>query len=258
MDKVSPCLNQGLSAVILVNVCYEGKYAITYYDLDMFGHLKLSALLRMVHIAADYNATELGAGYNTLLEAGMAFVLQRFSVRCLRMPKYKEEVTIRTWPAAADRILFLRRGDMCDTAGNKLTEWASHWILFDVNNRKILKTSALPTQLSLFEDNNINILPEKILVPPGREIDSYDYIVRYSDMDSNKHMNNAIYGDVAANAVFDCNVGNAMPWREFHINYTAEAKPNEKITVSTVQDADCYYAVGKIEDKTSFTSRVVR
>ena len=59
---------------------YEGKHRITYYDLDFRGQVKLSAILRMVHIAADVNAKELGIGFSVLHPLNISFVLQRFGL----------------------------------------------------------------------------------------------------------------------------------------------------------------------------------
>ena len=91
---------------------YSGDTRISYYDLDMRGSLKLSALIRMIHVAADINAASFGICYTDLSGLNMTFVLQRIGFKFIRMPKYNETVTIRTWPSEISKGTFLRLGDM--------------------------------------------------------------------------------------------------------------------------------------------------
>lgn len=269
---------------------------INYYDLDCYGRLKFSALLRMVHIAADVNATELGIGYAQLAPLGLSFVLQRFSAavcsgegewhlpeyseegelhlpkysgeggrQCLpaydqagerRLPAYGEEIELRTWPAAIERGLFIRKGAMYDINGRKRLEWASLWLLFDLNTRRILKASALPIEPDtlLQGDKGVGTAPDKVIIPAdwsswGCPHSTHTHTVRYADLDTNGHMNNAIYGDVVGNAAYAPSIkkeGNdgadpapvpivnttPAPWTRLDINYLAETRPGDEIRVT--------------------------
>lgn len=235
---------------------------ISYYDLDRYGRLKFSALLRMVHIAADENASELGIGYAQLAPLGISFVLQRFSAAATRLPVYGEEVAVRTWPAAVARGLFTRKGEMRDTHNEKIMEWASLWLLFDLNARKILKPTALPvtdTATLLQGDQGAAIEPEKIIIAdfdttPAPHF-AYPHTVRYADTDTNAHMNNAIYGDLVGNATF-ANLPNPAPWTRLDINYQAEARPADIIQVNAWQAGNKTLVMGESAARTVFTARV--
>jgi acyl-CoA thioesterase FadM len=233
------------------------KTRISYYDLDCRGHLKFSALLRMVHIAADENASTLDIGFAQMAPLGISFVLQRFSAVVVggRLPLYGEEVDINTWPAAIERGLFIRKGDMRGKDGTKLMEWASLWLLFDLNARKILKPSALPIDgaLLLQGDMGVAVAPAKVEIPSdfaacGVVHSSHTHTVHFADVDTNMHMNNAVYGDVISNAAFSlegvgvdpsrhaptmqADPGRHAPWSRLDINYLAEAKPGDEIVVT--------------------------
>ena len=232
---------------------YEAPHRITYYDLDMHGQVKLSAFLRMVHIAADANATELGVGFRELSARDMTFILQRFAVRANRMPAYGECVTIRTWPAGVARGIFTRKGIMLCEKGEKIMEWASLWILFDLAARKILKPAALPIELPEFEDHGVEITPEKILLPvAGEEVSRHTHTVRYADVDTNKHMNNSVYGDLIGNAL-----ENSIPWREIQISYLAETRLGEEIEITAKRDGGAFIVTGAVNERNSFAARVL-
>jgi len=236
---------------------YEEKTRITYYDLDFREKIKLSALLRMVHIAADVNANELGIGFATLFPLNMSFVLQRFGLKIHRMPVYDEVVTIRTWPAEMARGTFIRNGDMYDKNGTKLMEWSSMWILFDLASRSILKPQALPMEVPTLTEIGVDVKPEKVKLQQDEMpvCSQHVHTVRYADVDTNMHMNNSIYGDLVGNAVFaNENVGE---WKEVQINYLGEARLGEEITVTTHKDGDSFLVVGTAQGRVSFTARVV-
>ncbi|MCL2405963.1 MAG: thioesterase [Defluviitaleaceae bacterium] len=243
-----------------MNQLYESQTRITYYDLDYRGKIKLSALLRMVHVAADVNAKTLGAGYDTLAPLGITFVLQRFGVSITRMPNYDEDVTIRTWPSDISKGTFLRRGDMYDKNGIKLMEWASLWLLFDINARRVLRPSALPVPLHGLGAEGVKIMPEKIAVPEnfGRPFSRYTHIVSYRDVDTNMHMNNSMYGDLVGNAIFPASEANApkQDWKQVQINYLAEIRFGEEVVVSAAQDGDSFIVTGESGGRTAFVARV--
>ena len=236
---------------------YEGKTRITYYDLDFFGKIKLSAILRMVHIAADVNVNELGFGFHTLHPLNISFVLQRFGLKIYRMPVYNEVVTIRTWPADLARGTFIRNGDMHDQNGIKIMEWSSLWILFDLKNRTILKPSALPIEIPTFTDVGVDVKPEKVGVLPNemQMFSQHTHTVRYADVDTNMHMNNSIYGDLIGNAVFANE--DTCEWREVQINYLGETRLGEEINITAYKDGSELLVVGMTQERASFAAKIV-
>jgi len=234
---------------------YAKKQKITYYDLDLLGRVKLSALLRMVHIAADANATELGIGFEKMSALNMSFILQRFGLTTARMPAYGETVTIRTWADSVARGTFIRKGDMFDENAKKIMEWASLWILFDIAERKILKPSALPVELPKCLDHGVQTTPEKIIMPENfsQKISEHTHIVRYADVDTNKHMNNSIYGDLIGNALYPA----SLNWREVQINYLAEARLADEIIVTSHREAEATFIAGQASSKISFIAKII-
>jgi len=243
-----------------MNPLFQSTKRITYYDLDYQGKIKLSALLRMVHEAADVNAKEFGAGYDVLVKMGMTFVLQRFGVKIIRMPAYDEDVIIRTWPSDVAKGTFLRRGDMYDKTGTKIMEWASLWLLFDFNERKVLRPSALPIPLPALGAEGVEILPEKLVIPDdfGQPFSHYQHIVSYRDTDTNMHMNNSIYGDLIGNALFPNNIEiiHAPNWTQVQINYLAEMRLGTHAEVITRRDGDAFIVKGVAGGRTAFIARI--
>ena len=240
---------------------YEDKTRITYYDLDFRGKVKLSALLRMVHIAADINANHLKVGYRDLSQYDMSFVLQRFSVKASRMPAYDQVVTIRTWPGEVSKGTFIRKGDMYSQSGEKLLEWASMWLLFDIKARKVLRPQALPVQIPQITDMPVEIMPEKVVLPDITgiaPISEHSHVVRYAEIDTNMHMNNSIYGDLVGNSIFaTLEPDNYTDWGQVHINFLGEVFPGEEIQIASYTDGVNSFVKGDAPGRASFTAKVI-
>jgi acyl-ACP thioesterase len=141
-------------------------------------------------------------------------------------------------------------------------EWASLWLLFDLNARKILKPTALPldTAALLMGDMGAEITPAKVETPADAEawgiFGSYTHTVRYADTDTNQHMNNAIYGDLVNNAALP-SPPLTTDWTELHINYLNETRLDDKITVTARRNENEILIVGETTERKSFTARVV-
>ena len=228
---------------------YNQSMRISYYDLDMHGRLRLSALLRMIHTAADVNACDLGIGFSELSRHDLTFILQRISFRYFQIPVYGQEVEIRTWPQGISKGTFMRLGDMHDSGGGKMIEWASMWILFNTAERRIAKPSVLPTKIQGLDAQGVEIRPKKIVLPMtlGEPFSSYTHAVRYRDTDTNTHMNNSVYGDLIGNAIFPAPLldsHNLRPWQEAHINYLQESWFGTSLVVSGWALRDDFYILG--------------
>jgi acyl-ACP thioesterase len=238
---------------------YKEARRITYYDLDCRGKLKLSALLRMVHIAADINARELGVGFTDLAPLNISFVLQRFGLGISRMPVYDENTLIRTWPASIERGAFFRKGDMLGEDGEKIMEWSSMWVLFDIAARKILRPNALPVTLTGLGSRGVEIEAERVAGPPdaGEAVSHYRHTVRYSEVDTNMHMNNSIYGDLINNALYMEEASSPRgEWKKVQINYLAETRLGDGIDVTCRKNEDAYRVTGKTGERASFAAAV--
>ena len=240
---------------------YAGDFRISYYDLDMRGSLKLSALMRMIHVAADVNAASFGVGYTDLSNLNMTFVLQKIGFKFLRTPRYSETVRIRTWPSEISKGTFLRLGDMYDADGNKLIEWASLWILFDLENRKILKPNKLPVNIPEMGCLGVEVMPEKIVLADDAKtpFSTHTHHVRYADVDTNIHMNNSIYGDLIGNAVFLAEANLKHPdFRKVYINYLSEARFGECIDISATDYEDAVIVAGESNKRKTFCAKLVK
>ena len=238
---------------------YEKDILLSFYDMDGRGDIKLTALLKHINLSAGANATDIGVGLDTTIPMGLAFVIQRFALRVFKWPVFLQTVTIRTWPAEITKGTFRRNGDMWDKDGNKLAEWTGLWVLIDMEERRVRRPKVLPVALPAYGLMDVNIEAQKIEVPPDAElIASYPHVVRFSEEDVNKHMNNAIYGDLIANVVeiSKSPLVFVPQWKEVQFNYLAEVKVGDEVDVQCRQMGNTLYITGTTEGRPVFVSSI--
>jgi acyl-ACP thioesterase len=238
---------------------YQHEKKVNFYDLDAKGNVKLTALLKYINIASFDIAEVVGAGMKDTLKYGMVFVLQRFGMKINKLPKMDDILIIKTWPSESTRSAFIRQGEILDTSGNKMLEWESLWVLIDINERKIKRPSALPAEFPQYGNLGVEVRTERIKLPEaGMLVASYTHIVRYSELDVNGHMNNAVYGDLVSNLL---NGEELEGGQVVQFNYINEAKLGDELLVeymllnSSAQD-DGVYIVATCGEKTMFTVSV--
>ena len=237
---------------------YEKNLTINYYDLDGRGDVKLTAMLRHINLAAGHNSEEIGAGLDTTTPLGLAFVLQRFGLRVFKWPIYRQTVKIRTWPADIAKSTFRRNGDMWSLDGKKIAEWTGLWVLIDIKERKVKKPKALPIDIPVYGQMDVGVEVRKSDIPENASPDvSYLHTVRFSELDINMHMNNAVYGDLITNIMEMAKAEPISRRSEIQFNYLSEAKMGDDIEVGLMQNGSKLCVTGTIGERRIFGAEVI-
>ena len=237
---------------------FEQKAKIGLYDTDALGNITLTALLQHINEASWLHAEELGCGINATFEIGLAFIIQRMGLRILQLPTLNQQIFVRTWPGEMTRSAFKRNGEILDANGNKLVELESLWVLIDINERKIKRPSAFPLDIPISGRLGVEVEAQKIIgVDVKTELSaSYHHTVQFSEIDFNYHMNNAMYGNLVANALANNEIPKITEWQEVQFNYINEAKLAEVVTVNCHQVANQVYVTGSTTDKSVFIAEI--
>lgn len=189
---------------------YSKNYKVEIKDVDFDGKLKLSSLFTKFQDVAGLHSENLSMGIKTLYENyGVLWVLARIRVDILRQPLLDDEIIIETWPQEPDSIRFSRDFLVKDRQDNILIRAVSTWVVIDINTRRLVKTESVYSGYPpVIEKRAINC-KLKGLISKGELEQVYKRKVRYSDIDVNKHLNNAKYIEFIMDS-FD---------KEFHIKY---------------------------------------
>lgn len=221
--------------------------------------MRPSAVLRLLQEAAARQLEQAGLDYETLRGFGMVFLITDVAMRIRRMPRFMETARATTWFCGTRGVRFHR--GMRLTVGDELcVELGSHWVLADPQTHRALRPSAFPRPgaMPLMVNDPLPVVPEKLKAGAFDEnAPAAPRAVRWSDLDYNEHLNNAVYADIVCDAFpggFD-----AAALREMQISFLAEAHAGDCIGVRAARAAAGVYVFdGQVDARACFAARASR
>ena len=222
---------------------YTEKLKLRSRDVDMFRRLRSSELFKLLQEASIRHTEELGMGRDKTLDRGILWVLlmQRAEIR--RMPAYDEEIVLKSWPGKTMHLLFPRYYSMETATGEPLLKASALWSLVDAKTRKVVFPERYGVEIEGV------VLGEEIQLPGAiqkREcIHEKTFVVPYSFVDLNGHMNNTRYFDLAEDCIGAAARG--MLLREVQTEYVNEARFDEQLQLRWNREAGEVYIFGESE-----------
>ena len=213
---------------------YRKEHTLKIHEVTCFGDLKLLGLFNILQEVASEHANLLGIGYQACCDAGVAWVAASYRVDIRRLPKIEEKVFIETWIMDSLAVTSQRCYRIKDRQGNILIEGLTNWALIDVKTlRPVAISKSLNIDVNEIDGEKLMFSGEKIRLLPPEKVDfESHFISRFDEMDTNFHINNAIYPTWAAESL-------PADWQEkyvptqIQINFKNPTKSFEKIDVFT-------------------------
>ena len=214
---------------------YTKEHTLKVYEVTCFGELKLLGLFNILQEVASEHADSLKIGYQACCQAGVAWVAASYRVDIKQLPKIEEKILIETWIADCLAVTSQRCYRIKDAQGNILIEGLTNWALIDTQTlRPVAITKKLNINMNEIDGEKLAFSGEKIrLVSPERIDCESHFISRFDEMDTNYHINNAIYPTWAAESL-------PADWQEknvpkqVQINFKNPTKAFEKIDIFTL------------------------
>lgn len=239
-------------------VLWTERVRVKSYEVDASGRLSFRALFNLFQEVAGQHATHLGVGFEALRQHDLFWVLSRIRVDIVRMPAWREDIAIATWPKGVERLFALRDFRMLDRDGALLVNGSTGWLLLDSIRYRPKSIGTLPERVPLNAHEHAIGAPLEKIIPPAGLAPVGEVLVRYSDLDVNNHVNNARYPEWIIDA---CAAdGHERSISSLQINYLEEAREGDTIGLLAgplAGAADTTYAEGisRNRDAKIFQSR---
>lgn len=221
-------------------------HELRFYDCDCHKRAKLSTIMKLIAETAGADYSVEGHAHQILWEQGMAFLLSRTNFEIRRMPENGERITVSTWEQGVKSAQFIRAFELFDEQGEMIISAVTTWLLVNPKTRKILRPEVFARKMTAVSEKKTEAtLPVKLRMPEGGSLVQTRKI-RYSDLDSNGHVYNAVYGDIVCDLLPLTIL--EKPIRGFQINYQTEAVLGEELALSLAPDpieSNQYYIEGK-------------
>lgn len=231
---------------------FQMDWTVDALTSDFAGRASLSTLLKEAQRIAQAHCEAVGFGKAYMESIHRVFLLTKIRAQITRSPGILERVSIRTTAYTPDRILFPRRTEFFSETGEKLAELFSIWVLVDTETLRIVRNW---DELHAFPFSDTPELPRIIPTPIGEVQPAESVRTRYSMIDQNHHVNNAVYADLILDALEEHWFSGALP-TGFDIVYHREARPGAVIELSTSRAEGRAYVRGDVDGKCCFESEV--
>ena len=201
---------------------YQLSFEVSEFHADRFGRLKSSSILSFVQEAACRHWQHIEG--QTGEKCQLYWVIIRHRVQVTRLPRVGQTVRLETWPMPTTRVAYPRSVVAYDEAGRELFRSISLWVLMDPQTRAMV----LPGKSGVIVPGILrgNELPSPNSLAPATLSAQIGRTVRFTDLDSNGHMNNARYLDWMAD-LLPSSFHEEHVIRDMTLGYVAEAREGD-------------------------------
>lgn len=213
---------------------FEKKYHVHVYEIGLNNKLNVYSLFNYLQDIASDHAALLGFGRDDLMKGNRIWVLSRIYAVIAHWPVWGDEIAIATWHKGTDKLFSFRDYRLTLANGDAVAAATSSWLTIDQTTRKIVRPD-----LTLLQHNTDaefpNALPRnaaKLEPLAGQAAVSPVFLVRTSDLDVNRHVNNVKYLEWVADSYALDFVTKHDP-RSIEINFLAESLFNDEIKIRT-------------------------
>lgn len=176
---------------------YSFETRIGYSETDCELKLTIPALLNFFQNAAIFEAEAGKINMTYLQERHLAWLLGSWQIVIHRRPKLNEKVVITTIPYDFKGFIGYRNFTMKTMEGEMLAKAASIWTLVDIQKlRPARPTEELLSGYELSPKLEMDYAPRRIDLQ-GEETTKEALFIRRNQIDSNHHVNNAEYVNMA-------------------------------------------------------------
>jgi acyl-ACP thioesterase len=206
----------------------QEKLRLRFGAIDRSDRLTLASTFDFFQEAAINHAETLGVGRDAMVRAGQIWVLSRLSVVWDRRPRWREEITVRSWPRGWEKLFALRDYDIRDGEDQVVVRGRSCWIILDMEKRRPLRPQAVMETLPMNEGMDAMTGVPGSLESRGDMRRLGERRALYSDVDYNGHVNNARYIQWIQD-LMDSTLLEQCGQARLDINYLGEVRPGETV-----------------------------
>lgn len=176
---------------------FKKEYKINIFNVDSDHICKFSSLVDFLWDIVISQSDSLGETNEGFVHNQCIWVLLKYDITIYEYPKFKDTITVDTKVIGAKKFYGYRQNTIKNSEGKVIGEVFSTAILIDFENRRPMRISSEQGEVYGL-NRELHEVPPLDDIPKIKKEDYLkDYPVRYSDIDSNGHVNNVKYMEMA-------------------------------------------------------------
>lgn len=223
-------------------------FIIDYDYVDKNNRLTYKGFSKYMCAAATAHSDAVGYGLKAYAQTHLSWLLLGWKMEIYDRPACNEKIHIETWSAGAEKVCSYRDYKIYDKNNNLIAIASSKWALYNLETASLVKIT--PEIMEAFHnDENTHVFSEKVskvTVPKLDCLNTYNYSIMRRDIDTNQHVNNGKYFDIAEEVlpeeIFDTDFKNV------DVMYKTQALHGDKTTAFYYSTGAEHYVVIKSED----------
>ena len=219
----------------------EEKFTVKSYECRPDGNIKTACLMQYLQEAAALHAEELGFGVDSLNKINSYWILSNLRIEINRLPKWNDEITVKTWPSGYTRSIATREFVGRDQNDCELFRAGSQWMVLNKQSNRPKNLFRLDLSLPKTEEKALS--EELVRLELQDDYSEVDRIsVPYSSIDLNGHVNNTEYVRWGIDALrkafkFDGNICS------MHATYLSEVFEGDELDLLLSQNNNGHFCV---------------
>lgn len=206
------------------------EYVLDIGQIDGRGIARPSAIVDFMQDLATRHAAEIGLSGDFMKENNIFWVLSRLKYKLYRPLRSYETIKVTTWPRQIRGASWYRDfifEDANGVIGSAVTVWA----VVNMESHRLVR----PQMLGVTLEDQIVGEPEMLKgIRSGEMEPCFDRVVRYSDIDVNRHLNNVKAVDILSDA-FGLEEDESRWVSQMQVNYISETTIGTKLTLARGQ-----------------------
>lgn len=212
------------------NRVYEDYYKVHHYEADRNGRAFIATFINYFEDLSLNHSNSLDMGIDYLLKNNIAWVVYKWDIKINKYAMLGEKLRIRTWAHSVRTFYAYRKFEVINSLGEIIATANSLWFMINTKRRRPCKIQEeIIEKFGLTKEDNVPIEFEKLREPTS-VTDEKNFVVRYSDIDTNNHVNNVKYISWALETVPEGIISN-YKLSGLKINYDKETSYGDNIKV---------------------------
>lgn len=218
---------------------YTFNSRVRYSETDEEGRLTVTGIINYMQDCSTFHSEDVGVGVGYLDASRKIWLLSSWQIVIDRYPKLGDRLVVGTWHNDFKGIYGYRNFVLRDADGGDFVRAASVWFLYDLEKGQPIRVTTEDTAPYGEPEPRLDLgkAPRKIPVPDRYET-AEPVTVNRHHLDTNHHVNNAQYVEMAREAV-----PAGITIREIRVDYKKAAVLSDVIVPRVTRGEDHSYTV---------------